>query len=210
MASFFGSRPKQTYSPLPSYADLHEKPKLTSNGRDRSPPWFSPVEIQIPGYRHRRIRLILPIAPAFLYPPPSLRPRRKRSRFSLALILIVAIWTIYAFAKRFGTKDKSWPQPPFLGDPPTLVYERADLRRIWQWEITSGHYPSYRQSMYISSDSQWAAKTKTSGACLSSASTASVLGHAAQPWYIPPTQRSKRGSPWCYLGDWCITNLLPQ
>ena len=149
MASFLGSRPKPSQSPLPSYTDLHEKPKLTTgNGRERSPPWFSRVEIQIPGYRHRRIRVLLPIPPSLMYTSPSLRPRRKRSRLSLALMLIFAMWIIYALTKRFGTKEKSWPQPPFLGDPPTLVYERADLRRIWQWEIASGHYPSYRQSMY--------------------------------------------------------------
>ncbi|KAF8585562.1 hypothetical protein K439DRAFT_1632567 [Ramaria rubella] len=30
------------------------------------------------------------------------------------------------------------------GDPPTLVYAREDLQRVWEWEIASGHFPSSR------------------------------------------------------------------
>ena len=59
----------------------------------------------------------------------------------LCLCFLSFCFFIFAFAKRFGTREKKWPRP-FLGDPPTLVYGREDLRRIWQWEIASGHYPS--------------------------------------------------------------------
>ncbi|KAF8343171.1 uncharacterized protein EI90DRAFT_836764 [Cantharellus anzutake] len=141
MASIFGSRPKHK-SPLPSYTDGYGGPRLTSNERERNPQWYSRVEFPIPGYRYRRIRLVLPIPPWLL---GRTRSGRNHSWFSSALVYIIAIWVIYAFAKRFGTREKSWPKTPFLGDASTLVYERADLRRIWNWEIASGHYPSYRQ-----------------------------------------------------------------
>ncbi|KAK1216072.1 hypothetical protein PQX77_021303 [Marasmius sp. AFHP31] len=39
-----------------------------------------------------------------------------------------------------GTEwSESWPA---VGDPSTLVFQREDLQRIWDWEIRSGHYPS--------------------------------------------------------------------
>lgn len=53
------------------------------------------------------------------------------------------VFTTFALAKRFVTEEKTWPA--FTGDPPTLVFKREDLQRIWSWEIASGHYPSRRR-----------------------------------------------------------------
>lgn len=64
--------------------------------------------------------------------------------------LLTLLYLIFAVHKRFGTDDKSWPAPSFLGEPPTLVYRREDLQRIWEWEVEAGHYPSSRRSTYTS------------------------------------------------------------
>jgi WD repeat and SOF domain-containing protein 1 len=85
-----------------------------------------------------------------------LNPRRldksSASRFGLttgsiilSLGLLVFVFFIFALAKPFGTREIKWTRH-FLGDPPTLIYRREDLQRIWQWEIASGHYPSHRPS----------------------------------------------------------------
>ena len=44
--------------------------------------------------------------------------------------------------RRFNSSLREWPA--FPGDPPTLVFTRADLQRIWEWEIDSGHYPTVK------------------------------------------------------------------
>lgn len=68
---------------------------------------------------------------------------RKRGCGLLLFGVIALLWTVFALSKRFGSADKSWP-PPFQKDT-TLVFQREDLRKIWEWEIASGHYPSSRK-----------------------------------------------------------------
>ncbi|KAJ7038308.1 glycosyltransferase family 32 protein [Mycena alexandri] len=104
----------------------------------RISPWFISVPLAIPGLRTRRLRIWM------------LNPRRMhqyfgRKRGCLLMVLIFAamVFTTFALAKRFGTEEKTWPA--FTGDPPTLVFRREDLQRIWTWEIASGHYPSRRR-----------------------------------------------------------------
>jgi DDB1- and CUL4-associated factor 13 len=136
---------KQRLSPLPSFSSaVHEKHHLTSSSREHHSSWITRVELPIPGVTSRRLKLIIPLPPRLLgvFVPPA-RSGRKRSGVMLAFMALLFIWTVFALTKRFATRSKTWPQP-FSGDPPTLVYERADLRRIWLWEIASGHYPSNR------------------------------------------------------------------
>ncbi|KAK7053032.1 hypothetical protein VNI00_004353 [Paramarasmius palmivorus] len=49
--------------------------------------------------------------------------------------------TVMLFSRNVGAPEWSESWTP-VGDPPTLVYRREDLQRIWNWEIESGHYPS--------------------------------------------------------------------
>ncbi|KAG8947721.1 hypothetical protein FRC04_010495 [Tulasnella sp. 424] len=51
-------------------------------------------------------------------------------------------WLLLSFVRRLEGRP-NWTNS-VIGDPPTLVYSREDLRRIWEWEIASGHYPSTR------------------------------------------------------------------
>ena len=58
--------------------------------------------------------------------------------------LFLFVFATFAMHRRFNSSSRQWPA--FPGDPPTLVFTRADLQRIWEWEIDSGHYPSTQKS----------------------------------------------------------------
>ncbi|THU97646.1 glycosyltransferase family 32 protein [Dendrothele bispora CBS 962.96] len=57
---------------------------------------------------------------------------------------MAVVMTVMLFSRNVGSEN--WPEPPWSPpvDPPTLVFRRVDLQRIWNWEVTSGHYPSRR------------------------------------------------------------------
>ncbi|KIY50572.1 hypothetical protein FISHEDRAFT_39271 [Fistulina hepatica ATCC 64428] len=115
-------------------------PKLQdkfSISRTYPPHWFTRVAI-LP--RRSKRRIWVPNPRRFHYFAVSRFGRVPGSILAL-LALLSLVFTTFAFAKRFGTKSKTWPAP-FTGDPSTLVYKREDLQRIWEWEIASGHYPS--------------------------------------------------------------------
>lgn len=148
-SSSFG-RPKLSTSPLPStYSDaVHEKNRLT-HGPNR---WFTPLEVTaptLPGRRARRVRVWVPTSILHMYRRRGPVARGRRGVFSFILMGIVAVLMIFSLHKRFGTRNKSWPEI-IAGPPPTLVYGRSDLRRIWLWEIASGHYPSSRPCEFFS------------------------------------------------------------
>jgi DDB1- and CUL4-associated factor 13 len=102
--------------------------------------WWIPL--YIPGLRRLRVFFL---NPRRIHDFSMTRFGRKRGSLLLCLSISCLIFFAFALAKRFGTHAKQWPTP-FTGDPPTLVYRREDLQRIWQWEITSGHYPSQQRS----------------------------------------------------------------
>jgi WD repeat and SOF domain-containing protein 1 len=99
------------------------------------------------GGRRLHPRLLL-LSPRRLYQSSASRFGRVKGCVILSLGILGFLFFIFALVKRFGTREKKWPRP-FLGDPPTLIYGREDLQRIWQWEIASGHYPSRRPSKQV-------------------------------------------------------------
>lgn len=133
-------------SPLPSYSSAVEE-KSHLNGKSHSS-FFTMIYLPIPGVPDRQLRIPLPI-PFRLYRSTVSRYGRKRGCGLLVVGLLAALWMVFALSKRFGSAAKSWP-PPFQKDT-TLVFQREDLRKIWEWEIESGHYPSSRKSEYIRS-----------------------------------------------------------
>ncbi|KAL5518866.1 hypothetical protein ACEPAH_549 [Sanghuangporus vaninii] len=135
------SRPsKGRTSPLPSWSSaVHEKASI--NGRLQSG-LFTIFYLPIPGVQGRQLRLPLPIPPR-LYHSTVSRFGRKRGCLIILLCVLSALWTVFALAKRFGTVEKEWPTV-FQPDS-TLIFQREDLRKIWEWEIASGHYPSSRK-----------------------------------------------------------------
>ncbi|KDQ63507.1 hypothetical protein JAAARDRAFT_120845 [Jaapia argillacea MUCL 33604] len=127
---------------LPTYSSaVQEKMRLHSKG---AASWFIPVSLAIPGIHTRRLRLLLP-NPVRLQHFVVSRSGRKRGTLLLFIIILVIFYATFALAKRWGSKEKQWPAPPWQGPPSTLVYRRDDLQRIWEWEIASGHYPSSRK-----------------------------------------------------------------
>ncbi|TFK41273.1 hypothetical protein BDQ12DRAFT_626622 [Crucibulum laeve] len=106
-------------------------------------PWLITVSVPIPCVRTRRLRLVV-LNPRRLHTFATARFGRKRGSLVLCFGLFLLVFTVFALAKRFGTHAKQWPTP-FIGDPPTLVFKREDLQRIWRWEVGSGHYPSRRR-----------------------------------------------------------------
>ena len=65
----------------------------------------------------------------------------------MAVGLLCVVWVLLSLGRRSGSVNKQWPTS-FKGDPPTLVFARNDLQKIWEWEIESGHYPSRRKRTY--------------------------------------------------------------
>ena len=109
---------------------------LLENPRKGS--WIVFISLPIPGIRTRRLRI------------PVLNVRRihrfAARRFGQAggfLFVILAafatLFALHALAKRATSRR-------VVGDIPTLVYRREDLKRIWNWEVESGHYPSGQKS----------------------------------------------------------------
>ena len=67
----------------------------------------------------------------------------------LAAGFLAAVFTIVmmiSLRDRFSSEDRTWTT---YAEPPTLVYRREDLQRIWEWEVAAGHYPSGQKSAYL-------------------------------------------------------------
>ena len=107
--------------------------------------WLIPITLPIPGVRTRRLRLMAP-NPTRIHQLTVTRFGRTRGSILLIAVVIAAIYTVFALHRRFATEDKTWPTPFPVGEPPTLVYRREDLQRIWEWEVAAGHYPSSQKS----------------------------------------------------------------
>ncbi|KAJ6612785.1 hypothetical protein B0H10DRAFT_2051038 [Mycena sp. CBHHK59/15] len=114
--------------PLHSSAVL-EKEKLQ---RLNNAGWLQPVLMPIPGVRTRRLRVLV----------PSFRLRRQRGLLLVCFGCFAIVCTVILVSSGFGRTDwEPWSQNS-PEEPSTLVFRRVDLQRIWNWEITSGHYPS--------------------------------------------------------------------
>ncbi|KAI0033396.1 hypothetical protein K488DRAFT_77892 [Vararia minispora EC-137] len=114
--------------------------------RGQSQSWTVPLSIPIPGAPRRRpIRIPLPnIARAHAL--ATARFGRRRGMLVLVCVAIGITFCVYSATKRISQVEK-WGTPMDIGlrDASTLVYEREDLQKIWEWEIASGHYPSNRE-----------------------------------------------------------------
>ncbi|KAJ4499524.1 hypothetical protein C8R41DRAFT_754457 [Lentinula lateritia] len=73
----------------------------------------------------------------------TLRFGRKRRNFVLIVLFGFIILFLFTRKNNFDF-ERLKNSLPFTVYPPTLVYRREDLQRIWAHEITSGHYPSTR------------------------------------------------------------------
>jgi DDB1- and CUL4-associated factor 13 len=130
---------------------IHEK-KLR---HPKPPSWTFSLYLPIPGLRNRHLHIILPNLPLFHRFTRSHFSRR-RGTLVLLLTCVSILFTIFAIVQRLRTREKQWAAPLFPGEPPTLVFGREDLQKIWQWEVQSGHYPSSRDSAFFAGTDVWA------------------------------------------------------
>ncbi|KAJ3827460.1 hypothetical protein EV361DRAFT_914666 [Lentinula raphanica] len=112
-----------------------DRPYYHSRG---STPWIIPFSVVIPGTR-RKLRLWIPNIRG-LHRASLSRFGKKTGSFLIILVYFLLIFSVFAVGHRFGSKKKTWPGVPST----TLVFEKEDLQRIWEWEIASGHHPSTR------------------------------------------------------------------
>jgi WD repeat and SOF domain-containing protein 1 len=130
---------------LPIFSSsIHEK-KLR---HAKATSWTVSIFLPIPGLRGRHLRLVVPNL-SLLHQFTFSHLSRRRGTLVLLLACVSIVFTVYAVARRFGTEEKQWPTDLFTGEPPTLVFGREDLQKIWHWEIQSGHYPSSRESAFF-------------------------------------------------------------
>ncbi|KZV92485.1 hypothetical protein EXIGLDRAFT_768927 [Exidia glandulosa HHB12029] len=128
------SKEKGRISPLPSYA--------LDRSRAYGEPWTTSVYLPVPPIRGRRLRIVLPVPPR-IYRASVTRFGRKRGSAVFAVGLVFVLYLLLTIARGIRGRSRSWSDGIWQ-DPPTLVFDRPELERIWQWEITAGHYPSTR------------------------------------------------------------------
>lgn len=134
-------------SDLPSHSSAVEE-KLKHRSHASLSAWTRPYNISIPGVRTRRLRIYIPNAGPFNQLRTG-RMRRKRGPVLVGLACLAVFLTVILVSKSFGRSEwgDQW-QGSSQAEPPTLVYQRRDLQKIWKWEIASGHYPSTQTSAY--------------------------------------------------------------
>ena len=128
------------YSPSSSSSSAVQEKYATIANKS---PWIVFVSVGLPTYHFR----VYFINPRRLHHFSMTRFGRKRGSLLLCISFIVLLFFVFALTKRFGSHAKRWPTP-FPRDRRTLVYKREDLQRIWQWEVTSGHYPSRQRGRF--------------------------------------------------------------
>lgn len=147
--------PPSIYFPKPSHAH-HDKPYHFSNGGTLpsavnekfykqhylNSPWILTRTFPLPGSRRRRLRVWYPNT-SRLYRSNVTRFGRKRGTvvfcFTILIVSLLLLLGTYRGVSRIVRNDS------------TIVFRREELQRIWKWEIESGHYPSRRESMCLSS-----------------------------------------------------------
>lgn len=128
-SSALHKKEKSPFSSLPFY--LGSEKHLTKPGGRR---WTTPVLIPTPAFVRRPITIHVPL------PPSVYRSVLARKFGQLFVLVALGIFVILALTRRRHPHYENSSQAP------TLVFGRQDLRRVWQWEIAAGHYPSARRS----------------------------------------------------------------
>ncbi|KAI1793848.1 hypothetical protein LXA43DRAFT_971513 [Ganoderma leucocontextum] len=80
--------------------------------------------------------------PTGIYKMSVTRFGRRRGPTLLCFCCLAFLLSMYALHQRFVSGYKAWPVP-WRGSK-SVVFGRDELRKIWDWEVRSGHYPSTR------------------------------------------------------------------
>jgi DDB1- and CUL4-associated factor 13 len=134
------------YLPKSKRGRSPELPVHTGMGREKfhrhaySSSWTEQISLPIPGVRTRRLRILVPKFD-LLYHLATARLGHRRGPLILIFCALFLIITGFSFSRQLSTNETQWPRLT-PGNPSTLVFQREDIKRIWQWEVESGHYPS--------------------------------------------------------------------
>lgn len=106
----------------------------------------------------------------------------RRRPYCVVVVLFVLGYTAVALHLRYMTQEQTWIPPFNVLGPPTLVYDVRDLKRVWQWEISAGHYPSAQPPpMYVGSTA-----SGNPASPVQSDGDASTVGTGARRVYVTP------------------------
>ncbi|OAV96889.1 hypothetical protein PTTG_26179 [Puccinia triticina 1-1 BBBD Race 1] len=185
--------------------------------------YFSPYPMPLP-FTSRR--LILPVPNVFYPNYPNLAPQNYRSnhprhssfgsrrspdkrsyRLTLFYGLIALTTILLAFSKIRSAIRKSTRRIPLpFQDPSTLILNEQTIRRVWEWEISQGHYPSSRRTPTVVGLTQVPnpGLPRKSSAGLNSASDHSPFTRFDDHVAVPPTriaQQNQLRAPPSFLDD---------
>lgn len=146
MSSYFPEESQQGRSnSLPVYANGSSAVREKLARHPHLAPWWLRCTLPVPFLCVRPLRIFI-LNPRKIHDYATRRFGKRRGCTILTFFVILAVFFIFALARRLGIHDKQWP---LMKDTRTLVFRREDLRRIWEWEIASGHYPSRRASAFV-------------------------------------------------------------
>lgn len=147
------SQPKLGNGLLPSHRGMPSvhinKDRLTAPALKPSP-WISRLYVPIPGSPGRYIPIVLPIPSglATVLRNHFARPRTAIITIFVALLLFINISLVLkkASARRTpGTGIMSVVSDVVTGQN-TVVFNLDELRKVYEWEIWGGNYPTRRRS----------------------------------------------------------------
>ncbi|KIY49785.1 hypothetical protein FISHEDRAFT_65185 [Fistulina hepatica ATCC 64428] len=129
---------------MPTMLPTNHTSSTVEEKTKRATPWFHPVFLPIPGVRTRHLRVLVPDFSRLQQMSVS-RLGRRRSRLFFFVLCTGIAFVLFSITRHIRNRHwaDQWPTTS-PDEPSTLVFAREDLQRIWQWEISSGHYPSRR------------------------------------------------------------------
>ena len=138
----------KSYVSQNNYLPSHSSAILEKHQLTRSTSFFTVIAIPLPSlfarHKHSHVNIPIPFISCRLV---ATRPRYLFGLAALGVGIIITLYALFCLHKFFPSQAKDWLASS--GESQTLVFSRDDLRKIWQWEISSGHYPSNRRSKVI-------------------------------------------------------------
>lgn len=128
----------------------HAMSSTTARTRDNRRPAYARTSSEsfTDDFDHTRGRTgtlaILTALPISVYKASVASFGRRRGPALLCFCCLTLLLSAYTLHQRFVSTHKAWPVP-WRGSK-AMVFGREELKKIWDWEVRSGHYPSTRPS----------------------------------------------------------------
>lgn len=135
---------------LRSSTSRNAMPSTTPRTRDNPRPGYSHTNSESfsDDFYHTRRQTgrlaMLSAWPINVYKTSVAKFGRRRGPALLCFCCLTLLLSTYTLHQRFVSTHKAWPVP-WRGSK-AVVFGREELKKIWDWEVRSGHYPSTRPS----------------------------------------------------------------